>query len=454
LAQEAGEEQDAQNNDNLLEGPPRAGEICLEVDTSVAGGHPEGYQLRVFGDGVVLKAPALAGLFYGAQTLKQLMSSSDTDLARVTIEDTPRFAWRGLHLDVSRHFFTAEEVKRLLDTMAMFKYNRFHWHLTDDQGWRLPVQSYPKLTQIGAEDSHGTPKAYTADEIRDVVAYAAARHIEVLPEVDMPGHSAAAIAAYPELGNVDIPGWDPPPKPEQTYGVKNFVMSPSSASLSFMETTLSEVADLFPGSLVHIGGDEVPTEQWQESQMALAVQQQEGLPNVQSFFNKWASTILHSKQRTAVAWDEARKVGGLRDNAIIMAWRSADELRKAVREGRQVINADSSSLYFDHYQGPQAQEPKAICCLATLEQVYNYDPMPSGLTDQEQRLVIGGQGQLWSEYFPTWKHTEYMAHPRSLALAERLWTAPSQIANFDEFKQRLQERVHDLDVLGVNYRSI
>jgi hexosaminidase len=432
--------------------------VLLQVNTSMAGDDEESYQLHVGGSGVELRAPALAGLFYGVQTLKQLIpldEGGSHEVAALTIRDTPRFRWRGLHLDVSRHFFSAAQVKQLLDTMATFKFNRFHWHLTDDQGWRLPVQSYPKLTQIGAQGSDGVSKAYTADEIRDVVAYAAARHIEVMPEVDIPGHATAAIAAYPELGNVDVPGWEPPSRPERTYGVKEFTMSPSNATLSFLEAVLTQVVDLFPGSLVHIGGDEVPTAQWGKSKLALAVQQREGLSNVQMFFNKWVSAILQGKNRTAVAWDEARKVGGLPGEAIIMAWRSAGELRKSVHERRRAINADSSCLYFDHYQGPKEAEPQAFSASqSTLRQVYAYDPMPGGLTEEEQREVLGGQGQLWSEYFPTWEHTEYMAHPRSLALAERLWTPLAQIEGFDDFKGRLWKRLADLDRLGVNYRRL
>jgi len=371
----------------------------------------------------------------------------------VTIWDEPRFEWRGLHLDVSRHFFTAGHVKSLLDTMAAFKLNRFHWHLTDDQGWRLPVPVLPELTRVGAEDANGTHEAYTEDEIRDVVAYAKERHIEVLPEVDVPGHAAAAIAAYPELGNTDMPHWHPPEHPIQSYGEQEYTLAPSQKAVDFMQTVFQRLTELFPSQNIHIGGDEAPRSQWQSSKQARSIQLNSG-EKVQSFFNRQLAQMLRQWNRTFIGWDEVQHVGGLPDDAVIMAWRSADEVRHAVRTGRRVVNADMERLYFDHYQGDARTEPKAICCLTRLQEVYDYDPMPPGLSEEEQKLVLGPQAQLWSEYFPTWHQVEYMAFPRSLALAERAWTSVNQTLGYREFRTRLLERLPDLAARGVAYREL
>jgi hexosaminidase len=403
-----------------------------------------------------VRAPALAGIFYAVQTLRQLTpSEGEPALPAVAIRDEPRLQWRGLMMDVSRHFFNAAEVKRMLDTMSLFKFNHFHWHLTDDQGWRLPVKGYPKLTELGATGPDGKVRAYTEADIRDVVAYAAERHITVLPEVDVPGHSAAAIASYPELGNDDMPGFRPPHEPVSTWGMFHFTLGPSGNGSRFLRSVFNEVSDLFPGPFVHIGGDEAPTDQWDRSPRARKVLREQSLYHVQSHFNEELSTILKGRNKTVVAWDEAQHMPGLHPDAVVLAWRSIDELKRAVRGGRRCVNADVSTLYFDRYQGSQGKEPKANCCYTPLAQVYRYDPIPAGLHQDEERLVMGAQAQLWAEYDPTFKQVEYQAFPRALALAERLWTPREEVVSFEEFMGRLRPRVEaDLGRRGVNYRRI
>lgn len=429
------------------------GEIEVSLDPSIVG--KEGYRLEVTADKVKLSAQDPAGLLYGAQTLRQLSQDSGHVPASL-IEDKPRFSWRGLHLDVSRHFFPAKDVKKLLDTMVAFKLNSFHWHLTDDQGWRIPIEGYPALVEVGARVSDGTSKSYTLDEIRDVIQYAAARNIQVLPEVDVPGHAAAAISAYPSLGNTDIPGWSPPTTPPTTFGVHPYTMSPKPQSFEFLKKVFDVVADTFPSKFVHMGGDEAPKDQWEDSPTATSLMQHDGGEQTQAVFNAKVAQILKDKQKVVVGWDETQNIGGLPDDAVIMAWRSSDELRKAVASGKRAVQADQANYYFDHYQAQpwESDEPKAIGGFLPLDQVYNNDPMPSGLSDTEQSKVLGGQAQLWSEYFPTWHQVEYMAHPRSLALAERLWSPNQAVRGFDEFRDRLAVRLKDLDSMGVNYRKL
>lgn len=429
---------------------PGAGKIVLELDPAITLGR-EGYHLRVSADGVVLRAKSPVGIFYGVQTLRQLTGQGRNEVPAVIIEDAPRFQWRGIHLDVSRHFFGASSVKKLLDTMAAFKLNVFHWHLTDDQGWRLPVEGYPRLTSVGAESVDNNREYYTAAEIEDVVGYARERHIEVLPEVDVPGHAQAAIAAYPDVGNTDIPGWRAPERPAKTWGVHPFTVGVSDGAWEMLEAVFAQVSALFPSGFVHIGGDEAPTDQWARSASASTLIEGAG---VQSVFNTRLSNILRGKGKTPIFWDEAQHQDGLPPDAVIMAWRSDEEAVRAVSAGRRVVNADSNHYYFDHYQGRSSDEPKAICCFLPLQQVYDYDPMPGGVPEGKEALVLGAQGELWSEYFPTWEHVEYMAFPRSLALAERLWTPSDAIEGFGEFRTRLEARLPDLDARGVNYRKL
>lgn len=431
----------------------------------------EGYRLHISDGGVELESPSLAGLFYGVQTMKQLATQGKGSSAHwpaAVIKDAPRFVWRGMHLDVSRHFFSAIEVKRLLDVMALYKLNHFHWHLTDDQGWRLPVDGYPELLTVGAHN-----KAYTKDEVKDVVAYAAARHIEVVPEVDVPGHVEAALAAYPDLGNLDVEGREAPKTPRMQWGVSMYTLAPSNATWQFLGKVYDSLAELFPASVVHIGGDEVMKTEWGQSKAAKVLLQtgeaarllQTGEASsaeeanmapqdkVAKLFARKINQLLVKRGRRVAAWDEAQHEEGFPSDGIVMAWRDAGEAELAAQAGRQVVVADQAKLYFDHAQAKD-NEPASFGYCSSLANVYGYDPMPQNLTQTQQKLVLGAQAQLWSEYFPKWDHVEYMAHPRSLALAERLWTPTSNIQGMSEFSGRLAQRLWDLEHLGVNYRRV
>eukprot|EP00928_Gymnodinium_smaydae_P062363 TRINITY_DN46248_c0_g1_i1.p1 TRINITY_DN46248_c0_g1~~TRINITY_DN46248_c0_g1_i1.p1 ORF type:complete len:608 (-),score=159.08 TRINITY_DN46248_c0_g1_i1:51-1874(-) len=431
----------------------KGGAINLTIDGSKLS--EEGYEMDVEEQRISLTAGGEAGLSYGIRTLLQLVpTSGDAVLPRVHIEDSPRFAWRGLHLDESRHFFGVDAVKRLLEVMATYKLNRFHWHLTDDQGWRLPIKDYPALTEVGAVGVSGQKEAYTAEEIKELIRYAKARHIEVMPEVDVPGHVAAAIAAYPELGNTDSSAYTAPEHPLTEWGQSPYTLTPTEKSYEFLDKVFGRVTELFPFPYVHIGGDEADASQWDSSQTAQLAAQQDGASYVQSIFTRRLSTILSKAGRTIIGWDEIQHTDAVPEDLVVMAWRSAEEVDTAIRNGRKVINSNMDAYYFDHYQGSEWNEPEAICCYLPLSQVYEYDPMPSGLSKSEQELVLGGQGQLWSEYFPTATHMEYMAHPRSLALAERLWSPNEQIEDTEEFKERLEVRLADLEALGVNYKRL
>jgi len=434
--------------------------IKLSLEPGSAKDIKEGYELYVKHTGVELKAPTVAGLFQGVQTLKQLAAPGATAsaaLPAVSISDAPRFGWRGLHLDVSRHFFNASSVKRLLDVMAQYKLNTFHWHLTDDQGWRLPVDGYPNLLTVGA---HG--QAYTKEDIHDVVAYAKARHITVIPEIDVPGHVEAALAAYPELGNDDIKGRLAPKEPRKEWGVSMYTLAPHNATWTFLNKVYDTLAELFPSQIVHIGGDEVMTREWGQSASAQSLLQSGGLRSksgaetekkVGKLFEAKIVDMLQKRGRKVAAWNEALQTEGFPTDGIIVAWQGEGLAQQAVRAGRKVVVANQDKLYFDHAQASRG-EPANFGGCSSLAKVYAYDPMPRGLSSAEQKLVLGGQGQLWSEYIPTWEHAEYMAHPRSLALAERLWTPPESIVNFEEFHGRLWHRLSDLEKTGVNFRRL
>jgi hexosaminidase len=442
--------------------------ISLELVDSYGADH-ESYKLTV-GKTIELRAPARAGLFYGMQTLQQLISAATLDthvrpglIPGMVIDDAPAFKWRGLHLDVSRHFFPAEDVKKLLSTMAMFKLNRFHWHLTDDQGWRLPVPGYPELVRKGAgprytrdkliDKGEGFEGSYTEQEIHDVVKFAKSKHIAVIPEVDVPGHCAAAISAYPELGNMDFA---PPSGPQHEFGVHHWTLAPTNKSAAFLEAVFKQVVKLFPESkYIHLGGDEAPQDQWQRtSHEAKRLWEKFEGTNPQSYFNQKVSEIIHSHGRRMAGWDEVQSTSGLPRDVLIFAWRGENEIRKALRKGRHVVNAECGHLYLDHIQGPEESEPLAIAGpLTTVKDVYMYNPLPAWVQESQKHLVVGGQAQLWSEYFPTWAQVEYMAWPRAMALAERLWT-PAEQASFPEFNARLRKRIDDLRRWGVNYHPL
>ncbi len=429
----------------------------------------ESYRLEITPRGVHLSAPRDAGRFYGLVTLQQLVDAAREQnvgaprLAAMTITDAPRFPWRGLHLDVGRHFEPVPFIKRYIDLMSRFKLNTFHWHLTEDQGWRLEIKRYPRLTAIGGCRSEtmlekhfepyvgdGTPHCgwYTQEQVRDVVAYATARQITVVPEIEMPGHTVAALAAYPELACTEGPF-----AVRTTWGVDENILCPSERTFAFLEEVLTEVMALFPSRYIHIGGDEAPKRRWKESPLAQEVMRREGLKDeleLQSWFIRRIDTFLARHGRRLVGWDEILE-GGLAPGATVMSWRGTAGGIDAAKQGRDVVMTPNSHLYLDHYQGDPRFEPLAIGGLLTLERVYSYEPIPEVLTADEAKHILGAQGNVWTEYLKTPAAVEYMAFPRALALAEVTWSQRDS-RSWDGFAARLPFALRSLDRAGVNYR--
>jgi len=454
-----------------------ADSILLTTKNANTNLGPEGYELTVALDSVVIRAPTQAGLFYGVQTLLQLLPSEvfSTNLVSnavwqipcVQIEDWPRFKWRGFMLDVSRHFFTKLEVKILLDAMAMQKMNVFHWHLTDDHGWRIEIKKYPRLTEMGAWRSGGgfgfatnTTTAYgpdgryggfyTQDDIRDVVKYAAALHITVVPEIEMPGHATAALAAYPQLGST--PG---PFTPETTAGIFHGIFNPANEeTFRFLADVIAEVAPLFPGKYFHIGGDEVPKESWKTNAACQALMKREGLKNeeeLQSWFVRRIEKIVNANGHSMIGWSEILQ-GGLPKNAAVMDWIGG--AKEAASAGHNVVMTPTAYCYFDFYQSSNhVAEPKAAAWGGpiTLNKIYMFDPMPTNVPPQLQSYILGTQGNLWTEQIPNFKHAEYMTFPRICAIAEVTWSA-QDARNWNDFMRRMPAEEKRLDALNINYR--
>ncbi len=450
-------------------GPPSpGGRIELRM-TSARRGSPEAYELVVSPTGITITAAGHAGLFYGVQTLRQLLPPSGTtpvasqQIPAVTIRDAPRFEYRGMHLDVGRHMFPVQFIKRYLDLMAMYKLNTFHWHLTEDQGWRIEIEHYPRLTEIGSCRTEtileknfdpyvgdGIPYCgfYTQDEVREIVAYAADRHITVIPEIEMPGHSLAALAAYPELACTAGPF-----EVATTWGVHEDIYCPKENTFAFLENVLLEVLELFPSPYVHIGGDEAPKARWEESEVAQDVIRREGLADehaLQSWFIRRIEQFLRRHDRQLIGWDEILE-GGLAPEATVMSWRGMDGGIEAARQGHDVVMTPTSHVYFDYYQGDPNSEPLAIGGFTPLETVYAFEPVPDELTAEEAVHVLGAQANVWTEYIKTPDYVEYMVFPRLLALAEVVWTPRAQ-RDWDDFTRRLPSQFRLLDSHDVNYR--
>ena len=454
----------------------RGGVVILTAENAKTNLGAEGYELSVTPSVVTIQASTQAGLFYGAQTLLQLLPTEifsakavknlDWEIPAVKIADVPRFPWRGLMVDVSRHFFTKQELEKMMDVMALHKLNTFHWHLVDDQGWRIEIKKYPKLTSVGAwRASVGFGLAtnsttaygkdgryggfYTQRDIREVVACAKKLHITIVPEIEMPGHSMAALTAYPELGSGPGPFEIP-----LSGGVKRGIYSPAKPeSFEFLQNVLMEVFQLFPGKYVHIGGDEVPRGSWTNDAACVALMEREGLKSkeeVQSWFTRRMEKFINAHGKTLIGWSEIRQ-GGLAQNAVVMDWIGGG--REAAGEGHDVVMSPTSSCYFD---GPQSRdrssEPRASGSVVTLRRVYAFEPVPSGLAPEFAGHILGAQGNLWTELVPNLKHAEYMIFPRVFALAEASWS-PKEARDYDDFLRRLITNEHRLDQLGVNYRS-
>ena len=444
----------------------------------------EGYRLSVTPKGVTLHARKAAGLFYGIQTLLQLFPSAienkketeprEWEIPCVTIEDHPRFAWRGLMLDVSRHFFTVAQVKDYIDQMVKYKFNLLHLHLTDDQGWRLQIKSLPKLTEVGAwrverTGTFGTfhkpepgEKAtyggfYTHEDIRELVKYAADRFVNILPEIDVPGHSLAAIAAYPELsctpGEYYVsPGdrfmvW--PGGGQHFYGLLDNTICPAlEKNFEFLDKVFTEVAELFPFGYIHMGGDETARNFWEKSEPIKALMQEKGLKNldeVQSYFVKRVEKIISSKGKKLIGWDEILE-GGLAPNAAVMSWRGMKGGIEAAKQGHEVVMSPTDFAYIDYMQGDASIEPPVYATLR-LKKAYQFEPIPEGVNPD---LIKGGQANLWTEQVYNTRHLQYMTWPRGMAIAEALWS-PKEKRNWDDFSKRVEIHFKRFDMAGVKY---
>ncbi|PKB44984.1 hexosaminidase [Cellulophaga sp. RHA19] len=436
----------------------------------------EGYNLSINSNHITVSAKTYSGFVYGLETIKQLLPASieSTTFVQkewivpvIEIKDTPRFKWRGLMLDVSRHFFEVDYIKKTLDRMAMLKMNTFHWHLVDDQGWRIEIKKYPKLTSVGGyrvdqEDKgwNARPNAplgtkatyggfYTQEQIKEVVAYAAERGITVVPEIEMPAHVSSAIAAYPEFSCLDeqimVPSGG-------VWPITDIYCAGKEETFIFLQDVLTEVMELFPFKYIHVGGDEATKTNWKTCTHCTTRLQTEGLVNVdqlQSYFIKRIERFISSKNRVLIGWDEILE-GGLAPGATVMSWRGVKGGLEASAEGHNVVMTPGTHCYFDHYQGNQDQEPLAFGGYTPLSKVYEFNPVVDKMTPEQEKHVLGGQANLWAEHIPTEQQSEYMIFPRLAAMSEALWT-PVENKNWNNFSGRVKELFKRYDVMGVNY---
>ncbi|WP_104734805.1 glycoside hydrolase family 20 protein [Hanstruepera ponticola] len=435
----------------------------------------EAYVLEILPKNITIKAKTDQGAFYAVQSLRQLLQvafekgsfkEEEVAIQCMTIEDEPRFQYRGMHLDVARHMVSVDFIKKYIDALAMLKMNTFHWHLTDDQGWRIEIKKYPNLQEIAAfreqtlvghfsdqpttYDGKRYGGYYTQEEIKEVVAYALKQHITVIPEIEMPGHAQAAIAAYPELGcsGDSI-------KVAQTWGVFDDIFCAGKEyTFTFLEGVLDEVVELFPSKFIHIGGDEAPKTHWKNCQVCQKRIKEEGLKDeheLQSYFIQRIEKHLNSNGRQIIGWDEILE-GGLAPNATVMSWRGTKGAVEAAKQDHKVIMTPTSHCYFDYYQSTNPNEPLAIGGYLPLEKVYSFNPIPKELNHDEAQYVLGVQGNLWTEYIPNAEHVEYMIFPRILAMSEVGWSLPEN-KNYDDFVSRVETFNKRLDALDVNYAN-
>ena len=450
----------------------KANTMRFVLDKSIK--NPEAYILDVNTEEITIKASSPKGVFYAVQSLIQLLppefikdgfKSEGINIQTLKIEDNPEFSYRGMHLDVSRHMYPVEFIKKYIDALAMLKMNTFHWHLTDDQGWRIEIKKYPKLQEVAAYrketlighysnqphqfDGKKYGGYYTQEEVKDIVAYAQKRFITVIPEIEMPGHSQAAIAAYPELGcsgeQVEV---------ATKWGVFEDIYCPKEETFKFLENVLDEVVALFPSEYIHIGGDEAPKTQWKNSSESQALIKSEGLKDeheLQNYFITRMEKYLNSKGKQIIGWDEILE-GGLAPNATVMSWRGTNGAVEAAKSGHNVVMTPTSHCYFDYYQSDNDDEPTAIGGYLPLEKVYGFNPIPEELNSEETKYILGAQGNIWTEYMPTSEQAEYMAFPRILAMSEVVWTN-AENKNYEDFVSRVENFHKRLDVLDINYAN-
>ncbi len=453
---------------------PTAKNVIYIRQNKALGLGAEGYKLLVSADRVILETATPQGAFYGMQTIFQLLPAavfSPAPVENITwampvcqIQDKPRFVHRGLMLDVSRYFMPVSFVKKYIDLLALHKMNVFHWHLTDDQGWRIEIKKYPKLTQIGSKrketlvgqysenypqkfDGKENGGFYTQAEIKDVVKYAQSKYVTIIPEIEMPGHSSAALAAYPELGCEPSKNYEVATK----WGVMNDVYCPTEKTFTFLQDVLTEVFALFPGKYVHIGGDEAPKDAWKQSTFCQELIKKLKLKDedeLQSYFIKRIEKFVNSKKRAIIGWDEILE-GGVAPNATVMSWRGTKGGIEAAKEKHNVIMTPNTYYYLDYYQANPAKEPLAIGGYLPIEKVYEYDP-GAGFSPEEQKYILGIQGNVWTEYMPNPAQVEYMTFPRATAIAEVAWV-PSGGKNFEDFATRLKAQLKRLEYLNVNF---
>ncbi len=436
------------------------------LEPKIANFNKEQYEIVVSDSEIVISALTNQGLFYGIQTLLQMVpfeKKNEIAIPWIKISDAPKYAWRGMHLDVCRHYFPITFIKKYIDYLAHYKMNTFHWHLTEDQGWRIEIKKYPKLTEVGAwrngsmvgryDDQKFDDKKYggfyTQEEIKEVVAYASQRHVTIIPEIEMPGHSLAALAAYPELSCKGGPF-----EVGKKWGVFDDVYCPKEETFTFLENVLTEVLALFPSEYIHIGGDECPKTRWKSCAHCQKIIQEKGLKDeheLQSYFIQRIEKFVNSNGRKIIGWDEILE-GGLAPNAAVMSWRGTEGGIAAAKQKHYVVMTPGSHCYFDHYQGKPENEPLAIGGFTSLEKVYNFNPMPKELDLEEQKYILGAQANVWTEYILTPEQVEYMIMPRMSALAEVLWGTANP-ENYLDFKTRLQGQENWLKNNNIKYRK-
>jgi len=452
---------------------PTLGTISIIID-STSDIESEGYQLTITPDNITINAKTPTGAFWAFSSLRQLMppqTQRATPIACalikvpcVTIKDAPRFAYRGLHLDVSRHFFPTHFIKKYIDLMAFYKLNTFHWHLVDDQGWRIEIKKYPRLQEVAAmrdqtivghtltfpQRFDGKPYGgyYTQNEIKEIVAYAATRHITIIPEIELPGHSVAALAAYPELGCTGGPY-----KTRMEWGISNdLYCAGNEATFTFLQDVLTEVIELFPSTYIHIGGDEAPKDRWTtctKCQARIKTEKLKDEHELQSYCVTRIEKFLNAKGRQIIGWDEILE-GGLSPNATVMSWRGTQGGIDAAKLNHNVIMTPHKNLYFDYYQSQSPYEPLAIGSYLPTEKVYSYEPVPTELNEQQKQYILGAQANVWTEYMGSSEHVEYMVFPRAAALAELVWTPTTQ-KNYGDFCNRLRYNLGHLRSMSVQY---
>ena len=465
-----------------------SGNIYLEIDDAIE--NDEGYEVAVAFNKIVISGKTAKGVFYGIQTLRQLLPASGTSQSDLTIpcasiKDQPRFSYRGMHLDVARHMFPVEFIKKYIDLIALHKMNTFHWHLTEDQGWRIEIKKYPKLTEIGSKrygtiighypgtgnDETEYGGFYTQEEVKDIVKYAAERHITVIPEIELPAHASAAIAAYPYLScfpkeptvvpnnmgskaGKQVQANGTPKIVQETWGVFDDVFcAGNEETFQFLEDVLAEVIPLFPSAYIHIGGDECPNANWKRCPNCQKRMKENKLADeneLQSYFIQRIEKFLNANGKKIIGWDEILE-GGLAPNATVMSWRGEKGGIEAAKQQHDVIMTPGHSCYFDHYQTEDKEdEPLAIGGKTTVGDVYVYEPTPKELSDAETKYILGAQANVWTEYMKTSDHVEYMILPRMTALSEVVWSAKED-RDFEDFKSRLDHMKIRYDAMGLNY---